>query len=206
MNFKKNTPAQRLNPYEMGVREYNREDMSREDFDCDDSIMHTLQEALDVHSSNTRPIDDFNQRVDDRQLLDDPVLPLPEGAHPHDPLTQLARAGTQGFGFESVLSIDSSKMISEWEVANHMADWIKGVGSRHNPDTGMVFFVHRTEDHLRPRLQPLRQALGELTIPRLIVTTTAAPQGAGPFEESVVLNPAMVRTNGINSDPGMELL
>ena len=207
-----NDSAQRFNPYHIGVHEYAREDVDINEATIDElqentDLIEILREAVGVHSFNTKPRDDFNNHPNNKfPQKADRELALPEGVDPHDAVLQLVQGGIRLFGFATMLSVDSSKFMVDRTTTDNMVEWIPGVGRQHNPDTGMVLFVERSEDEYNPRLHLLRTAISQLAVPSMTIITTAAPQEKPPLNEELCIRPDMLRPDSSDLGPGMDLL
>jgi hypothetical protein len=200
MTLGKHRPATvEINLEDLGIKEYHEADVL--DVDQDMDVLDILLKAVNVHSFNTKRRDDFNHHPENQYPEKDSLaLVLPEGADPHEPVLQLARAGVRDCGFPMMASIDSTKPLVGNRPTTMAADWIDGMNKKDNKP-GIVLFVERSEDAENPRLRELRESMSRLTVPRLTVITTAAPNEL-PLYEELCLNVAMLEPEPSCHDAG----
>lgn len=175
---------QKPNPIELrhaeaiGLTRYNRDAEELEGVGQNVDVMAIVAQAVNAHHrKERRRKHDSNYHEENEYPKDAPPrLALPIGMDPRRPVRQLARAGTRDFGFDSVVSLDSTVPLTSNHGVDLTRQWVEKTNGGMGPEPRLVIFVERSEDDDNPRLQQLRGSIGVLTVPRLTLITTEDPQ------------------------------
>lgn len=101
----------RLDTVDEGVTVYDRDRV--EDVRFSQPYFKLVEKAAQVSGQNNRPRDIFNvYRGRHRRRIDPMEFMLPEGVDPHGPVLHIAKACidvTQGYGINSIVSVDTAK-------------------------------------------------------------------------------------------------
>ncbi len=198
-----------VKPVETGVSVIDRKDVEKVDSGAE--YKKVIKNAINIFDFNmhAKKKDPFNIHSDNRYPKLDPLeLMLPAGTNPHESILKLAKPVVEEYGY-FVASVDSAKATLS-NRANDLA--IKEIQAlTKSRPVGFAFLVLRHEDRCRhdirglveimdeldafeepiviqgegshaPRLERLRESIGQLAVPTISIVTMAASEKVMPME------------------------
>ncbi len=131
-------------------------------------------------------------------------LELPYDVDPHGPISQLARAATERYGFAMVASVDTSVSVASNQVTDLAIERLQQLNK--SGLLGFIFVVEKAEDRDNEsrvgRLERLQAGVGQLSLPHLTLVTREST-GTLPDLADVVAEAAGTQDFG-HSDPPAE--
>jgi hypothetical protein len=197
----------------IGVALYSRDTVDNVEVSQD--TLDVVDEAVAVFNRNRPSRDIFNVHADNHRHDAALQIELPCDVDPHGPVSQLARAATERYGFAMVASVDTTVSLASNPTTDLAIDRLRDLNK--SGMLGFVFIVERAEDRgnesRMTRLGRLQEGIGQLSLPHLTVVTR---ESAGAVTDLAEVTPPDApytsESQELHSDPrrdpgpGMDIL